>query len=157
MGKQQLLLAAVVIIITTSAAASLLREKTAAMEGEAVVHLQASSGKTFLIKAEIADTEEEIKKGLMFRERLGESEGMFFVFPEEAVQRFWMKDTLIPLDIVFIAKNGTIVRIHHALPCREEPCESYSSEKPAMHVLEVNGNLTSKWGVKEGSAAGIIR
>ena len=112
----------------------------------------------FAITAQTAQTYEEHEKGLMFRKSLAFDAGMLFVFEREENRVFWMKNTLIPLDIVWLDTEGKIVFMReNALPCREEPCESYSSEKPAMHVLEVNGNLTSKWGVKEGSAAGIIR
>ncbi len=153
MNKHQLLLAALAIVIAITAAAFLLREKTLPEEGEAVVELQTSSGTPLLIRAEIADSEEERRTGLMFRESLGKSEGMLFIFPDSAVRNFWMKNTLIQLDMIFIAENMTIVKIHHAVPCTSEPCPLYSSGMPAKYVLEVNANLTSAYGIREGSAA----
>lgn len=149
-----LLAAAAVIIIVVAAAAFLLREKTAASEGEAVVELQTSSGKPLLVRAEIADSEEERRNGMMFRQSLGSNEGMLFVFPDSAVRNFWMKNTVIPLDMIFVAEDGTIAKIRHAVPCASEPCPLYSSEKPVKYVLEVNANLTANYGIAEGSSAG---
>jgi uncharacterized protein len=103
------------------------------------------------INAEIAQTEEQKTVGLMFRKYLGLNEGMLFSFPNSLERTFWMKNTLIPLDMIFIAENMTVVKIHHAVPCEEEPCPFYSSGKPAKYVLEVNGNYTLAHGIKEGS------
>ena len=106
--------------------------------------------KIIKINAEIADDNEERINGLMFRERLNENEGMFFIFGNEGYQAFWMKNTLIPLDIIFIGKNFEIVDIKNAVPCKDEPCPLYKSSKPAEYVLEVNGNFTIKNNVKAG-------
>ena len=103
------------------------------------------------VKAEIADSPEEITTGLMFRQSLGKDESMLFVFPDSAVRNFWMKNTIIPLDMIFIAENMTIVKIHHVVPCKEEPCQLYNSQQPIKYVLEVNGNLTTDYAIGEGS------
>ena len=102
------------------------------------------------VKAEIADSPEEITTGLMFRESLGKGDGMLFVFPDSAVRNFWMKNTIIPLDMIFIAENMTIVKIHHAMPCVQGQCPLYNSGQPAKYVLEVNGNLTTDYVIEEG-------
>jgi len=119
-------------------------------DGYTVVSLHPEKGKPLSIKAEIADTPEGRATGLMFRESLEENEGMLFVFPDSAVRNFWMKNTLIPLDMIFISENMTIVRIHYALPCTSDPCPLYSSEKPVRYVLEVGGNFTAENGIEEG-------
>jgi len=106
--------------------------------------------KSIKINAEIADDYEEKTKGLMFREKLNENEGMLFIFDDEDYQTFWMKNTLIPLDIIFIDKNLEIVDIKNAVPCKDEPCALYKSSKPAKHVLEVNGNFTAKKDIRIG-------
>ncbi len=106
--------------------------------------------KLIKIKVEIADDNEERAKGLMFTEKLDENEGMLFVFDEENYQTFWMKNTLISLDIIFIDENFEIVDIKNVQPCREEPCTLYESSKPAKYVLEVNGNFTLKNKIKIG-------
>ena len=102
------------------------------------------------IKAEIADTQEKRERGLMFRESLKENSGMFFTFDNDATFNFWMKNTLIPLDIIFISNDLNIVDIVHAEPCTEEPCKSYKTSKPARYVLEVNGNFTTKNNIEVG-------
>ena len=121
--------------------------------GYVTITLHTENGKPLPIKAEIADSPEERAAGLMFRKSLGKNKGMLFVFPDSAVRNFWMKNTLIPLDMVFIAENMTIVKIHRAVPCSSEPCPLYNSGKSAKYVLEVNANLTSAYGIHEGSAA----
>ena len=108
------------------------------------------------IKVEVADDNSEREIGLMFRKNLDENSGMLFVFDEENYQTFWMKNTLIPLDIIFIDNNFKIVDIKHAVPCKEEPCEIYSSGKPAKYVLEVNGNFTTKKNIKIGDNIEIL-
>ena len=102
------------------------------------------------IKVEIADDEQEQTQGLMFREKLNKNEGMLFVFENEQEQIFWMKNTLTPLDMVFIGENFEIVDIKSAVPCKEEPCEIYKSSKPAKYVLELNLNFTARNSVKTG-------
>ena len=109
-----------------------------------------SGEKLIEIKVEIADDSNERENGLMFREKLNENAGMLFVFGEDALQTFWMKNTLIPLDMVFIDGNFEIVDIKHAVPCRAEPCALYRSAKPAKYVLEVNGNFTIKNNINIG-------
>tara|TARA_Y100000310_G_C20667775_1_gene808567 strand:- start:1958 stop:2371 length:414 start_codon:yes stop_codon:yes gene_type:complete len=92
------------------------------------------------IFVEIADSTKEREKGLQSRENLCDSCGMLFVFEEEGNYGFWMKDTLIPLDMIFINSDGVVVKLRHAVPCFADSCEIYSSEEPAMYVLETNVN-----------------
>ena len=109
------------------------------------------NGKDFIkINVEVADDNNERGKGLMFREKLNENDGMLFVFDDESYLAFWMKNTLIPLDIIFIDENYGIVDIKNAVPCKEDPCALYKSLKPAKYVLEVNTNFTAKNKIKVG-------
>ena len=85
----------------------------------------------FEINVEIADSFEERAKGLMFREFLDENAGMLFVFDQDDYLSFWMKNTLIPLDMIFISENFKIVDIKHAVPCKQDPCVSYKTITPA--------------------------
>jgi hypothetical protein len=96
------------------------------------------------INVEIADDSLERERGLMFREGLGENSGMLFIFKDEQVRGFWMKNMLIPLDMIFINGNGKIVSIKTAEPCKADPCASYSSDYPAKYVLEVNSGFALK-------------
>ena len=97
------------------------------------------------IRVEIADSLSELQKGLMFRESLCEECGMLFVFEDPGRHGFWMKNTLIPLDIVFIDEKFMIVNVSMAVPCEEKICKTYDSISPAKYALEVNaGNFDMK-------------
>lgn len=97
---------------------------------------------------EIADDDEQRMTGLMFRDKMLENQGMLFIFPNEALQSFWMKNTILPLDMIFINSKMEIVKIHkNTIPYSEQ---SYPSIKPAQYVVEVNANYTDKYGIKEG-------
>lgn len=106
--------------------------------------------KLITIKVEIADDNQERDDGLMFREALGKNSGMLFVFEDEDYRSFWMKNTLIPLDILFINDDLEIVDIKNAVPCKEDPCALYKSSAPARYALEINSNFTIENGVNTG-------
>jgi uncharacterized protein len=90
------------------------------------------------IIVEIADSPEERSQGLMFREDLCANCGMFFIFEQEGMHGFWMKNTLIPLDIMFINGELIIVDIISADPCIAEDCDTYVPRAQALYVLELN-------------------
>src|SRR5262245_22719992 len=97
---------------------------------------------------DLALTEAERTRGLMFRKQLGPYEGMLFDFYKEAPVAFWMKNTLIPLDMVFIAADGTIRHIHaNAVPLSTD---TVPSEFPVRAVLEINGGSARLLGIKPG-------
>ncbi len=99
---------------------------------------------------EIANTPEKRRLGLMHRTTLAPSAAMLFEYPEPRKVSMWMKNTAIPLDIIFINKEGTIVKIHtHAEPFSEQ---SISSEQPVLAVLEVNAGLVEKFNIKIGNS-----
>ncbi len=100
--------------------------------------------------AEIADDDRERTIGLMNRTSLAPRAGMLFVWDDEKQRSFWMKNTLIPLDMIFIAANGTIVDITTMQPCKSLFCESYKSKEPAKYVLEVNAGFAEEHDVKIG-------
>ncbi len=104
-----------------------------------------------MFTVELAETSAEKTKGLMYRAELPENQGMLFVFEKDAPRTFWMKNTLIPLDMIFINSEWKVVEVKaNVQPCREDPCPSYPSE-PAMYVLEINGGMAEKSGIKVGS------
>jgi len=95
-------------------------------------------------EVEIVKTQAEKAKGLMFRKSLEEDKGMLFVFDKEGIYSFWMKNTLIPLDIIWINSNKEVVYIeHNAQPC-EEICGSLSPSKNSKYVLEINGGIAER-------------
>lgn len=95
-----------------------------------------------VIKVEIALTESERSKGLGNRSSLPDNQGMLFIFKKESILSFWMKDTLIPLDIAFVNKSGRILKIttmtveKFGTPLNEY--KTYTSEKPARYAIEMN-------------------
>jgi len=101
--------------------------------------------------AEIAVTADERARGLMFRAALPPDHGMLFVFPQEGRHTFWMKNTRIELDIVFIGADRRVVSItRRASPCRKEPCEQYAPQGPAGYALEIAGGLAARYGFAAG-------
>jgi|SRR3989338_1876450 len=103
------------------------------------------------VNAQVADDNDKRARGLMLVESLDENAGMLFVFEQEDFQTFWMKNTLIPLDMIFIDEELKIVDIKNAIPCTNDPCQLYKSEAPAKYVLEVNGNFTKKNNIMPGN------
>ena len=107
------------------------------------------------LEVEIAANDTQRRIGLMSRTALAERRGMLFVFEKQGYLNFWMKNTLIPLDMIFINENNKIVHIvRNALPCkaaRDVDCSKYNSERPAKYVLEVNGGLAEKLAIEIGS------
>lgn len=113
-----------------------------------------SSGKDININVEVADTPEKRALGLMYRDHLEPDEGMLFVYDSEQSVSFWMKNTLIPLDLIFVDGNGSIADIKKDFqPCRTEICESYKPKAKARYVLEVNSGFAAENGIKEGDFA----
>ena len=106
--------------------------------------------KDFEVKVKVADSQEELEKGLMGVKYLPEDEGMLFLFENRDYGGFWMKNTLIPLDIIFINGGDIVVDIIEAEPCTSEPCEIYSPSEKTLKVLEVNKGLSRKIGLKVG-------
>jgi len=99
---------------------------------------------------EIANTPEQRTQGLMNRENLAENRGMLFIFDQSGIYSFWMKNTLIPLDIIWLNENKEVVFIEkNAQPCRET-CPSINPHQKARYVLEINGGLSDKINLKTG-------
>ncbi len=103
------------------------------------------------INAELAETPEKRRQGLMYREQLGAGEGMLFVFETEAVYGFWMKNTLIPLDIIWLDSSKKVVHIETAVPCTTERCISYTPSAAALYVVEANAGFAEENGIEIGT------
>lgn len=103
------------------------------------------------VDAEVADSTLERVRGLMYRENIGETEGMFFIFDSEDNHSIWMKNMKFPIDIIWVDENMSIVHIKHNVPpCKEEDCPTYPPSKPAKYVLEVKANFTEQNNIKIG-------
>ena len=110
------------------------------------------------VSVEIADSREGILQGMMYREELGEFAGMLFIFQEPKLAGFWMKNMLIPLDMIFISEGKEIVRIEENVPpciTDDAACETYGKVL-AKYVLEVNSGFAEKYGISEGEKVKII-
>jgi uncharacterized membrane protein (UPF0127 family) len=101
-----------------------------------------------IIQAEVAQTPAQRSIGLMNRPSMGANEGMLFVFEQPAEQCFWMKNTLLPLSIAFLADDGTVVNIENMSP---QTLDSHCSRKDVRFALEMNVGWFAKRGIKAGS------
>jgi len=107
---------------------------------------------------EIADTEPARERGLMFRESMPADHGMLFLFDDNAVRTFWMKNCRMPLDILYFDEKYKLVSVQQRVPaCRSEPCPVYPSEGAAKYVLELNAGVADKLDVKPGDAIKLSR
>ena len=106
-------------------------------------------GKRFYV--EIAADDQSRAMGLMFRDTLADDRGMFFIFRREEPRSFWMMNTRIPLDIIYLDRELRVVSIaENARPCRRAPCPSYPRRGPAQFVLEVNAGQAAALGLGSG-------
>jgi uncharacterized membrane protein (UPF0127 family) len=103
------------------------------------------------LKVEIAANEEQRQTGLMFRPTLATDHGMLFVFEESAIIHIWMKNTQMPLDVVFIDQTGKIVSLLKNLPpCKQTNCPIYPSDAPASFMLELNAGFIEQQHIRTG-------
>lgn len=140
-----LAVAAVAVGLAISAQSKLPRARAVFPDGTAVA-------------LEVADTEPVRAGGLMFREHLAPNEGMIFVFPEPGFYPFWMKNTLIPLDMIWLDAQGRIVSIAHSVPpCKADPCPSYPPDATASYVIEVVSGFSRQHTLKAGDVVKLER
>lgn len=100
---------------------------------------------------ELAQTDEELQKGLMHRTTLAKDAGMLFLFKASQPRVFWMKNTLIALDMIWIDENKKVVGVTPlALPCKQDPCLRYPSKVSAQYVLEIKAGMAQRVGIHVG-------
>jgi hypothetical protein len=106
---------------------------------------------------ELAKTDQARQRGLMFRKELGEKEGMLFLYDTPGVYYFWMKNTLIPLDIIFLDENKRVIYVSkNTPPCKTANCPSYGTDQKSLNILELKGGKADKYGIKVGDQGEII-
>ena len=121
---------------------------TAACRSSAPTARIATAAGPVTVDLEVAATPSARQQGLMYRSALADGHGMLFVFDDDAVRGFWMKNTLIPLDMLFIARDGRIVGIHpNATPLSTA---AISVGAPSRYVIEVPGGWAARRGVAVG-------
>ena len=105
-------------------------------------------------RLELALTHEQITRGLMYREHIPDDGGMLFVFPDIRMRGFWMKNCLVPIDVVFLDGHGFITAIHTMPPpdpgTPEDDLPSYSSLRPARFAIELAGGTAGRLGLQPG-------
>ncbi len=143
------------LMIATIAASTSCSTPATTREAPAPVQPAASPAVTFPdgSKAVIEVVSDEMTRaqGLMFRSSLGGDRGMLFIFPDSAEHSFWMKNTLIPLDIIWIDEAKTIVHVARDVPpCKSDPCPSYPPNAVARYVLELAAGQAAARGLDEG-------
>lgn len=102
------------------------------------------------LNVQIASTQAERDRGLMGVTHLADDQGMVFEFPAMTYTAFWMKDTVIPLDIAFWTSDGSIVDVQHMVPCAADPCPLYKSRLAYLDAVEVAGGLLARSDVVPG-------
>lgn len=103
------------------------------------------------IAIEIVADDETRAQGLMYRDQLQPNSGMLFVFPAEGDYPFWMKNTFIPLDMIWIDTQKRVAHIAHDVPpCKSDPCPSYPPNAKSLYVLEVAAGVARQHGLKDG-------
>ena len=119
--------------------------------------LTTKNGEKVTLQVELARTAAARAQGLMNRRSLRPKAGMVFVYPQDHIGAFWMKNTLIPLDIAFADRSGKILRILTMQPCRRDPCRVYDPKVAYRTALEVNAGSFRRWGVRAGDRLRITR
>jgi uncharacterized protein len=129
---------------------ALMAMSATACEAQPRVTILTQSGREVVFQVEVADTPAKRTMGLQYRKRLGTDRGMIFLFPSEAPQAFWMKNTPIPLDMIFINRERRIVGIvEQTVPFS---LDSRSVAAPSQFVLEINGGLAKRHGLQAGDS-----
>ena len=131
------------------------QEVTFTKEGDLEILENSSDSILVRLNIEIAESDYETQTGLMYRKGMEDNQGMLFIFPDEAMHSFYMKNTQFPLDLIFIKADSTIGSIQeNAKPYDEQ---GLSSKVPVQFVLEVNAGLSEKWDLGIGDKVAIHR
>ena len=128
---------------------------TAAPSAEAArtvdYRLEPAQGDPVTVRLEVAADPATRARGLMEREEVPPGTGMVFLYPEDVAEAFWMKNTLVPLSIAFVAADGRVVSVHEMTPCKADPCPSYAPAGPYRYAVELTAGSFPDAGVGPGS------
>lgn len=147
--KQAILLVIFILVVVVGVSYYISQSELSHLSRMYFTHLDGS--RTEELYLEIADTAPKREQGLMWRKELGENKGMLFVYPYETDQAFWMKNTYVSLDIIFLDKALNVVGVLEHLPKLSE--QSRSINKPSQYAIEANASSVKKWGLNTGSKA----
>ena len=113
--------------------------------------LEPAEGDPVTVRLEVAADPATRARGLMEREEVPPGTGMVFLYPEDVAEAFWMKNTLVPLSIAFVAADGRVVSVHEMTPCKADPCPSYAPAGPYRYAVELAAGSFPDAGVGPGS------
>jgi len=117
--------------------------------GNPAAEVTLPSGRTLAV--EVAETPLARQRGYMFRERVTDQEGMVFLMGEMDFHPFWMKNCRVSLDILWLDDGWKVVHLEQNVPpCRQDPCHNYTPMQAALYVLELQGGLASREGIRLG-------
>lgn len=141
-----------VLALLISCTKSNLPPATLQQPDESATHPRVVFPDGYVVNVEIAADDATRAQGLMFRDRLRDGTGMLFFFPETGEQAFWMKNTLIPLDMIWIDEQKRIVHVKTDVPpCQADPCPSYAPGVPARYILEVAAGIARQHHLAPGN------
>lgn len=119
------------------------------------VHLTGADGVEHVVEVEVVQKEAELERGLMYRKHLDPDAGMLFLMGETRVHTFWMRNTYIPLDMIFIKADLTVAGVAADAVPQDESLRSV--DEPSLYVLEVNAGWAKKHGIGAGAKVGFVR
>jgi uncharacterized protein len=117
----------------------------------AAYRLEPADGPPVTVRLEVAADPAARARGLMGRRRVPEGTGMVFLYPTDVAESFWMKNTLVPLSIAYVAGDGRVVSVAEMTPCRADPCPSYAPAGPYRYAVELAAGALRAAGVGPGS------
>ena len=153
-----LMFVGLIVLLIVFSDAFVTNTENANNEQLAVVTFFPNNSTSVVMTCEVASSHEERLMGLMFREELPVGEGMLFVYEYPHNVSFWMKNVLIPLDIIFLNESGTVINVEEAdveIDVPDEEIESYFSGGSAQYVVEINQGLCKLYGIGVGTNVSI--
>jgi uncharacterized membrane protein (UPF0127 family) len=127
----------------------LITSRSAGAQEKDVVRIYFPSGE--FVVAELALSGEQRAKGLMFRDDIAANRGMLFIFEDEAIHSFWMRNVKFPIDILWLDREKRIVHMAKQVPpCKRDPCPTYSPVRPSVYVLELRAGRSEQLGIRIG-------
>ena len=113
--------------------------------------LEPAGGRPVTVRLEVAADPASRARGLMGRRKLPQGTGMVFLYPADVTEAYWMKDTLVPLSIAFVAADGRVVSVAEMTPCAADPCPSWAPAGPYRYAVELHGGAFGAAGVAKGA------
>jgi uncharacterized membrane protein (UPF0127 family) len=117
----------------------------------AAYRLEPAGGRPLTVRLEVAADPAARARGLMGRRQVPQGTGMVFLYPADVAESYWMKNTLVPLSIAFVAADGRVVSVAEMTPCRADPCPSYAPAGPYRYAVELAAGAFAAAGVGQGA------